>query len=145
MTQKEKFITENYPGLTTLQDGLRYKILSKGKGKNPSVGSVLDIKYSGRLAAGLSFVSSADEGESMSGSKPVVFSHVMGKEGLVKGLNEALNDMKEGEKRLLVIPSDLAYGTRSGFYGKEIVGQKRFVISPGETLILEVTLIKINQ
>jgi FKBP-type peptidyl-prolyl cis-trans isomerase len=49
--------------------------------------------------------------------------------------------MKTGEKRLLVVPPDLAYGVNSGFYGKDIAGQKRFVISPGETLILEVTLI----
>jgi FKBP-type peptidyl-prolyl cis-trans isomerase len=66
----------------------------------------------------------------------------MGKNELIKGLNEALQDMKAGEKRLLVVPPDLAYGINSGYYGKEIPGQKRFVISPGETLILEVTLIK---
>ena len=64
-------------------------------------------------------------------------------EGLVKGLNESLKDMKTGETRLLVIPADLAYGVNSGFYGKEIPGHKRFVISPGETLILQVTLVKI--
>ena len=73
-------------------------------------------------------------------SKPVDFSHTIGKDGLIKGLNEALKDMKAGEKRLLIIPPDLAYGINSGYYGKEIPGQKRFVISPGETLILEVTL-----
>jgi FKBP-type peptidyl-prolyl cis-trans isomerase len=66
----------------------------------------------------------------------------MGKNELIKGLNEALQGMKAGEKRLLVVPPDLAYGINSGFYGKEIPGKKRFVISPGETLILEVTLIK---
>jgi hypothetical protein len=42
------------------------------------------------------------------------------------------------------VPPDLAYGINNAYYGKEITGQKRFVISPGETLILEVTLIKIN-
>jgi FKBP-type peptidyl-prolyl cis-trans isomerase len=52
--------------------------------------------------------------------------------------------MQPGEKRLLVVPPDLAYGNNNAYYGKEIPGQKRFVISPGETLILEVTLIKIN-
>jgi FKBP-type peptidyl-prolyl cis-trans isomerase len=52
--------------------------------------------------------------------------------------------MKKGEKRLLIIPPELAYGIKSGFYGKELPGQKRFVISPGETLILDVTLIKFN-
>jgi FKBP-type peptidyl-prolyl cis-trans isomerase len=68
----------------------------------------------------------------------------MGKDGLLKGLSEALLTMRSGEKRLLIVPPDLAYGINSGYYGKEISGQKRFVISPGETLILEVTLIKFN-
>ena len=93
---------------------------------------------------GLSFVSSKDNGKPVPGSKPQAFSHIIGKGGLLKGLQEALMDMKPGEKRLLVIPPVLAYGINSGYYGKEIQGQKRFVISPGETLILEVTLVKIT-
>ena len=142
--REEKFITENYPGLDTLADGLRYKVLVQGKGNTPSNGSILNIKYTGKLITGLSFVSSSDDGKPVPGSKPVDFSHTMGKNGLMKGLNEALQDMKAGEKRLLVVPPDLAYGINSGFYGKEITGQKRFVISPGETLILEVSLIRFN-
>ena len=68
----------------------------------------------------------------------------MGKGGLIKGLNEALADMKAGETRLLVVPPDLGYGINAGYYGKEVPGQKRFVISPGETLLIEVTLIKLK-
>ena len=143
-SREEKFIADNYPGLQTLSDGLRYKVLVPGKGNKPKDGSVLSIKYNGKLIKGLSFVSSADQGKPMPGSKPVAFSHPMGKDELIKGLNEAIQDMKTGEKRLLVVPPDLAYGVNSGYYGKEISGQKRFVISPGETLILEVTLIKIR-
>jgi peptidylprolyl isomerase len=140
--REEKFITENYPDLDTLADGLRYKILVQGIGNAPSSGSILNIKYTGKLITGLSFVSSADDGKPLPGSKPVVFSHTLGKDGLLKGLNQALKEMKAGEKRLLVVPPDLAYGIKTGFYGKEITGQKRFVISPGETLILEVSLIR---
>ena len=142
--REENFIAENYQGLTALPDGLRYKVLVSGKGNSPVESSVLNIMYSGKLITGLSFVSSADNGKPAPGSKPHAFSHTMGKDGLVKGLQGILKDMKAGEKRLLVIPPDLAYGINSGFYGKEIPGQKRFVISPGETLILEVTLIKFN-
>jgi carboxypeptidase Q len=142
--REEKFIAENYPGLTALPDGLRYKILVPGKGKCPVEGSLLKIMYSGRLINGLSFVSSADFGRPVKGTKPITFTHTIGKDALVKGLQVAIMDMKSGEKRLLVIPPVLAYGVNSGYYGKEIVGQKRFVISPGETLILEVTLIKIT-
>jgi len=112
--------------------------------ESPADGSLLNILYSGRLISGLSFISSADDGKPIPGSKPIDFLHTKGKEGLLKGLNEALNDMKAGEKRILIIPADLAYGINTGYYGKEIPGQKRFVISPGETLFLEVTLSKIG-
>jgi cyclophilin family peptidyl-prolyl cis-trans isomerase len=141
-SREEKFIADNYPGLLALSDGLKYKVLVQGRGNKPSDGTILKVKYSGKLITGLSFVSSAEDGKPIPGSKPVDFSHTMGKNELIKGLNEALQDMKAGEKRLLVVPPDLAYGINSGYYGKEIPGQKRFVISPGETLILEVTLIK---
>jgi FKBP-type peptidyl-prolyl cis-trans isomerase len=141
----EKFISDNYKGLQILSDGLRYKVLEQGKGNKPSDGSVLTVKYTGKIVSGLSFASSADQGKPVPGLKPVVFSHHMGKDELIKGLNEALQDMQPGEKRLLIVPPELAYGINSAYYGKEIAGQKRFVISPGETLILEVTLIKINQ
>jgi carboxypeptidase Q len=140
--REEKYIAENYPGLTTLPDGLRFKVLVPGKGEKPVGGSAMTVLYKGKLISGSSFVSSAEDGKPMSGSNPVEFSHTLGKDGLIKGLNEALNEMKPGEKRLLVIPPYLAYGVNKGFYGKEISGQKRFVISPDETLIIEVTLIK---
>jgi cyclophilin family peptidyl-prolyl cis-trans isomerase len=140
----EKFITSNYPGLTSLPDGLRYKILAEGSGNKPSDGSSLVIKYEGKLVSGLSFVSSADGGKPATGSKSVSFTHTLGKDGLVKGLDEVVRDMKAGERRVLVIPPELGYGVNSAFYGKEIPGQKRFVISPGEYLILEVTLLKIT-
>jgi cyclophilin family peptidyl-prolyl cis-trans isomerase len=142
--REEKFIADNYPGLTTLHDGLRYKVLVAGKSVNPGDGSSMIVKYTGRLVSGLSFVSSSDDGKPIPGSRPDSFSYSPGKEGLGKGITEALRDMRAGEKRLLIIPPDLAYGVNSGFYGKEIPGQKRFVISPGETLILEVTLISIK-
>ena len=140
--REEKYIAENCPGLTTCRDGLRFKILVPGNGNRPVEGSIMTIKYNGKLLSGLSFVSSADDGKPMAGSRALEFSHILGKDGLLKGLNEALKEMTSGEKRLLVIPPDLAYGVNSGYYGKEIPGQKRFVISPAETLILEFTLIR---
>jgi len=142
--QTEKFITDNYRGLMTLPDGLRYKVLTQGNGNKPVEGSVMSLQYTGKLVSGLTFVSTAMDGKPDAGTKPSEFKHTLGMDGLVKGLNEALQDMKEGEKRVLIIPPDLAYGVNSGFYGKDIKGQKRFVISPGETLILEVTLNKLS-
>jgi cyclophilin family peptidyl-prolyl cis-trans isomerase len=140
----EQYISANYTGLTDMPGGLRYKILVPGKGSAPAKGSVLDISYRGRLVSGLSFVSSADAGKPVQQVKPVGFSYVMGEDGLISGLNEALKDMKQGEKRLLIIPPELGYGMNSAYYGKETQGENRFVISPGETLIIEVTLNKLQ-
>jgi peptidylprolyl isomerase len=139
----EKFLEDNYQGLTTLPSGLRYKVLAQGKGNIPSEGSVMKLSYTGRLISGLRFAGSADGGKPVAGSKAEIFSYTLGTDQLIKGLQESLKDMKSGEKRLLVIPPGLGYGVTSAYYGKEIAGQKRFVISPGEILIVEVTLNKI--
>jgi carboxypeptidase Q len=137
----EKFVVDNYPGLKLLPNGVRYKVLTQGSGNLPAEGSELSVIYTGRLINGLSFASSADGGKPVPGSKPVIFSYISGKDKLMTGLQESLKDMKSGEKRLLVIPPAMGYGVNSGFYGKDVPGQKRFVISPGETLILEVSLV----
>jgi cyclophilin family peptidyl-prolyl cis-trans isomerase/FKBP-type peptidyl-prolyl cis-trans isomerase len=141
--QNEKFISDNYPGLTSLPNGLRYKVMFQGVGNIATDGSVLNVTYTGQMIDGLKFASSAEGGNPFPGSKPVMFNYTLGKDKLMTGLKEMLKEMKQGEKRLIVIPPDLAFGVNSGYYGKEIAGQKRFVISPGEYLILEVTLNKI--
>ncbi len=144
-SEDAKFISARYPGLTLLPDGLRYKILVPGSGNKPSDGSEIIARYEGRLISGLEFASSADDGKPVKGLKGTSFSHLIGKDGLVKGLDEALKDMTAGEKRLIVIPPELGYGKKSAYYGKETAGQKRFVISPGETLVLEVSLVKVTR
>jgi len=48
--------------------------------------------------------------------------------------------MKPGEVRLVIVPSNLAFGT-SGFYGKSIEGKKRFVISPNTSLVYEIEVL----
>ncbi len=142
--REEKYINDTYPGMVSLPDGLRYKILVEGKGGKPPEGSVLSISYTGMLISGLQFASSGDGGKPVPGKKPEMFTCKTGDDQLIKGVQESLKEMKAGEKRLIIIPPELGYGVKSAFYGKEVPGRKRFVISPGETLIIEVTLNKIN-
>lgn len=137
----EKFISDNYKDLKKLPDGLRYKIIREGKGEVPQDGAQLTVEYSGKIPGGFNFVSSSDDGKPVDGTSPSKFTHMLGKEGLVKGLEEALRNMKPGEKRVIIIPAKLAYGEDAAFYGKEIHEGNRFVISPGVTLILDVNLI----
>lgn len=138
-----KFISDRYPVLIDSPSGLRYKVEVTGSGSKPADDQMANLSYEGLLTNGVKFVSSS-EGKPMDGEKAESFNHEIGTEGLVKGLEEGLKNMKVGERRILVIPADLGYGLNSGFYGKEITGKKRLVISPGEILILIVTLNKLN-
>jgi FKBP-type peptidyl-prolyl cis-trans isomerase FkpA len=63
-------------------------------------------------------------------SKPVPFGLRIGTGRVIKGWDEGLPGMKEGGKRLLIIPADMAYGDKQ-------VGEK---IPPNSTLVFEVTL-----
>jgi cyclophilin family peptidyl-prolyl cis-trans isomerase len=136
----EKFITDNYKGLILSSTGLRYRILTPGSGSLPSENSEMTVSYTGRLINGSTFSGTNDGGKPAQNALPVEFLCNAGTATLVKGIKESLMEMKKGEKRLLIIPSDLAYG-ENGFYARDIPGKKRFVISPRETLIIELTLI----
>jgi FK506-binding protein 2 len=83
--------------------------------------------YAGKLEDGTEFDSSIGRGE------PFVFTLGVGQ--VIKGWDQGLIDMCEGEKRKLVIPSHLGYGDRGA--GAKIPG--------GATLIFEVELIKIER
>ncbi|RPJ09711.1 MAG: peptidylprolyl isomerase [Spirochaetaceae bacterium] len=115
-------IAKRWPDLATTQSGLRYKILREGRGtEKPRMGTPVTVHYKGMLMDNTVFDSSYDRGE------PATFS--VGQ--LIKGWNEALMDMRRNEKRLLVIPPELGYGSAGA--GKEI--------PPNAWLVFEVELV----
>ncbi len=131
-SEKNKSVGENYlkenakkEGVVVLPSGLQYKVLKTGTGKTPVDTSTVTTNYKGTLIDGTVFDDSYSRGEPA--SFPV--------NGVIKGWTEALKLMKEGDKWLLVIPADLAYGERGAGNG---------LIPPGAVLTFEVELIKIN-
>jgi cyclophilin family peptidyl-prolyl cis-trans isomerase len=139
----EKFIKENYQALTVFKDSIRYKILKEGTGNKPSKGTEMTVSYTGRLINGTTFASTAEFGKPMWNQEPAEFFSPAGEVLIMKGLDLILSDMKQGEKRLVIIPPEMAFGN-TGFYARSVPGQKRFVISPGEILILVVNLVSFN-
>lgn len=111
-------------GVTTLPDGLQYKILRAGDGPKPSANDSVVCNYRGTLLNNKEFDSSYKRGQ------PATFPV----SGVIKGWTEALQLMAVGSKWQLFVPPDLAYGTRGA--GADI--------GPNSTLIFEVELIAIQ-
>ncbi|HEV8515636.1 MAG TPA: FKBP-type peptidyl-prolyl cis-trans isomerase [Cyclobacteriaceae bacterium] len=111
-------------GVKITASGLQYKVLTAGTGKTPTSADKVTVHYAGKLIDGTEFDSSIKRGQ------PAIF----GVTQVIGGWTEALQLMKEGDKWMLYIPYELAYGER-GQGGQ---------IPPYATLVFEVELIKVN-
>lgn len=114
-------IKKRWPNAQSSGSGLKYVVLKKGSGPSPQYGSEVKVHYTGMFLDGAVFDSSVKRG------KPALFK--IGQ--VIPGWNEALMAMKKGEKRILIIPPDLAYG-KAGNPG---------VIPPNSFLLFEVELL----
>ncbi len=116
--------------MTKTPSGLQYEDVKVGEGASPQKGQTAVVHYTGWLwengAKGKKFDSSVDRGQP--------FSFPIGMGRVIKGWDEGVMTMKVGGKRILLIPADLAYGSR-GAGG---------VIPPNATLIFEVELLDIK-
>jgi len=141
--REDDLVATNWPGAVRGEDGVSSIILKEGRGEPPAPGATVKAVYVGKAPlAGKSFVSTADEGKPYWGETPEPFETTVGTPLVNPGLDAAVAQMKKGEKRLLIIPSDQGYKT-SGFYAKQRPGEKRFVISPNALLVYEVEVLDI--
>ena len=111
------------PGVVVRPSGLQYRVIAQGHGKQPQAASMVTVHYRGTLINGKEFDSSL-------GGAPARFPA----NRLIKGWVEALQLMHEGDKWELVIPSDLAYGTRGAPPD----------IGANQTLVFEIELLKVE-
>lgn len=110
---------------TTSQTGLMYVTQREGTGPQPTGTERVEVHYTGWLLDGTEFDSSVRRGQ------PFQFSL---KGGVIEGWLEGVKTMKVGEKRTLIIPPELGYGTRGA-------GN---VIPPNATLVFDVELLGIK-
>ena len=117
-------IKEKWSEANTTESGMYFVVTQEGEGDKPKSGDSISAHYSGRLFANdKKFDSSYDRDE------PIQFEVGVGR--VIPGWDEALIDMKRGEKRTLIIPPNLAYGEQ-GAGG---------VIPPNAWLIFDVELV----
>jgi peptidylprolyl isomerase len=102
------------------------KDIVKGKGKAAKTGDSVTVQYVGvSYSTGEQFDASWDRGQP--------FEFQIGDPQIIKGWNEGVAGMKVGGRRELVIPPDLAYGSR---------GQPG--IAPNETLVFVIDLLSVR-
>ncbi|KAI9350672.1 Peptidylprolyl isomerase [Obelidium mucronatum] len=116
------------PAAVRISEGVTKQILKKGDGIHfPVTGNTVLMHYTGTLADRTKFDSSVDRNQP--------FETRIGVGQVIKGWDEGVPTMSLGEKAVLVIEADWAYGDRG--YPP--------IIPPKSQLIFEVELLKIKQ
>lgn len=110
-------------GVVTRPSGLQYRILRNGFGARPSARDSVTVYYKGSLINGTVF-------DATEAGLPATFQT----NKLIPGWTEALQLMREGDHWQLVIPTELAYGSRGA----------GTVIPPNQTLIFDLQLVKVT-
>lgn len=126
--KKEKKAESGKKQVKVAKKGMHYVVMHSGKkgGKVAANGQKVTVHYVGKLDNGKIFDSSISRG--------TPFSFQLGMHQVIPGWEIGVEGMTVGEKRLFIIPPQLAYGTQ-GVPG---------TIPPDSTLNFEVELLQIN-
>ncbi|PRQ43721.1 putative peptidylprolyl isomerase [Rosa chinensis] len=118
---------------TTLPNGLKYYDLKVGNGTEAVTGSRVAVHYVAKWK-GITFMTSR-QGLGVGGGTPYGFDVGQSEKGSVlKGLDIGVKGMRVGGQRLLIVPPELAYGSK---------GVQE--IPPNATIELDVELLAIKQ
>ena len=124
-TKYETLIKQKFPNAVKTENGIFYTIVKEGKGVKAQTGKTLTMKYKGSLLDGTVF----DDSDM---HEPLKF--VAGAGQLIAGFDQQAVQMAVGEKRTIVIPPELGYGSR-GAGG---------VIPPDSYLVFELELLSVK-
>lgn len=101
----DAYLKENGIEAQPTESGLIYVRTKPGKGPKPTANQTVKVHYTGRLLDGTVFDSSVERGE------PIEFP--LGAHQVIPGWDEGIAMMSKGEKGILYIPYNLAYGPRA--------------------------------
>jgi FKBP-type peptidyl-prolyl cis-trans isomerase len=125
LEDNQRFLAANShkPGVMTRPSGLQYRILRNGLGRHPTIADSVEVSYSGTLINGRLV-------DRTSTDLPAILPISTA----LRGLSEALQMMQVGDRWELVLPSDIALGSK---------GTANGVIPPNQTLIFDISLLAI--
>ena len=100
---KRRRTPKGAPAAITTRSGLTYLITKKGTGRRLKKGDTVILHYTGMLTNGVKVDSSRD-------GKP--FSFKLGAGQVIDGWDEGIAKLRVGDHAILVIPSNLGYGSK---------------------------------
>ncbi len=111
------------PGVVSRPDGLQYRVLASGFGKRPGPADTVRINFGGKLINGTVF-------DGTSPGLPLT----LAVNTLIRGLNEGVQLMHEGDRWQLVVPANLGFGPAGAANG---------LVPANQTLVFDVTLVSV--
>ena len=99
-----EIVEAQWPQAKKSNTGIRYIIERAGNGASPQPGEQVAVLYTGRLLSGSTFDKSSDA------TRPFIFR--LGRDMVIQGWDYTVQQMKVGERRLVIIPPELGYGSR---------------------------------
>ncbi|MDL1913364.1 MAG: peptidylprolyl isomerase [Bergeyella sp.] len=124
--EAQKNLEKLKEGMKKMPSGLLYKVKKRGKGKKVEQGNSVFVHYVGKLTNGTEFDNSFERGE------PIEFT--AGKGQVIRGWDEGILLLQEGDEATFVIPPDLGYGSHGA----------GSVIPPNAWLVFDVQITRIK-
>ncbi|MEO6904505.1 MAG: FKBP-type peptidyl-prolyl cis-trans isomerase [Bacteroidia bacterium] len=123
------FLNTSSTPFLPISNGIYFFSLKKGNGERVKKGDLLKIQYKGCFLNGKQFESTYDRAQPME--------YTFGEQGqVIKGIENAISFMNEGDKTKFIIPSQLAFG---------VTGSSTGIVPPYTTVIYEIELLKLNK
>ena len=97
-------IAKILPDAKKTDSGIHYVIKKAGTGQKPAAGSTAQLNYELKLLNGTLVDASSMHGK--------VFEFTVGRGEVISGWDETVLDMRQGESRTVIIPPELAYGSK---------------------------------
>jgi FKBP-type peptidyl-prolyl cis-trans isomerase len=97
-------VEKTWPQARKTNTGIRYVIEREGQGAMPVPGEIVAVLYTGSLLQG-----GKKFDEDLDPAHPFTFRLARGL--VIVGWDQVIQLMKPGEKRLVIVPAELAYGT----------------------------------
>jgi FKBP-type peptidyl-prolyl cis-trans isomerase FkpA len=122
------FIEEQKVDLQPTESGMYFIIVEEGSGKAVSKGDIVTVNYEGKFLNGEFFDSTVKRNQP--------FEFVYGTEWqVISGMEEAIGMMREGDRAIIILPSDLAWGASGSSTG---------IIPPFTSVIYEINLLEVR-